>query len=498
VDFELLDAKNGEKTIKVDSLFLHSSYNPSKEAERFVETLSVPFVPSKMIIIEPALSYCVPFLHKRFPKTKLGFIKLAEDFPPRNGFDFEVDYLNHSKDFSNYLSSTFSETELFNTFFISWPASSKVFSQKDSLVWQGIKAASENAKTMLITREYFEKKWLINSCVLLKNINCTTKLTSKIEKPVLICASGPSLKPNLTIIKENQKSFFIIALSSALSVLLKNKIQPDLVFSTDGGYWAGEHLKKLKNLTIALPLEAYCPKSILQKNTVLPLIYSDGISSTFKDFTNINFDLCQRNGTVSGTALEYALAHSNQNIYFCGLDLSSQKGFQHTQPNELEFNNFIKDNRIKTKEKRLFPGSLKNESLLIYENWFKNQAFPKNRIFRIIDKKYKKNDLGNIVDISNEAFVEICKKNSSEKSEKYFDAPISRDSDLIKKECKELHKNLKEQLDKEKNLSLIFPLSFVLLSHLQIDSEQYNLQKNKIKKESDKLFQKLDKILNDR
>ena len=46
-------AKNGEETAIADKLFLHSNYAPSKEAERFVENLSIPYTPSAIIITEP-------------------------------------------------------------------------------------------------------------------------------------------------------------------------------------------------------------------------------------------------------------------------------------------------------------------------------------------------------------------------------------------------------------------------------------------------------------
>ena len=81
--------------------------------------------------------------------------------------------------------------------------------------------------------------------------------------PVLVCASGPSLNCCIKIIKQFEDKLFIICLSSALSVLIKNNIIPDLVFSTDGGYWAGEHLKHLKknkDIPLAVSCEAFVPK----------------------------------------------------------------------------------------------------------------------------------------------------------------------------------------------------------------------------------------------
>ena len=75
----------------------------------------------------------------------------------------------------------------------------------------------ERAKTLLITRQYFEKKWLLNSCNFLKYHNKLLTLNSPINKDAVIISSGPSLIPFLKTLKENQDKFFIICLSFFLT-----------------------------------------------------------------------------------------------------------------------------------------------------------------------------------------------------------------------------------------------------------------------------------------
>ena len=62
----------------------------------------------------------------------------------------------------------------------------------------------------------------------------------------MIIASGPSLQVALSSIRKNQASYFLIVLSSAIKCCFENNIIPDLCISTDGGYWAKEHLKILE------------------------------------------------------------------------------------------------------------------------------------------------------------------------------------------------------------------------------------------------------------
>ena len=151
-------SKNGENTAIADGHFLHSNYAPVKEAQRFVENLTLPFIPKIIILLEPALSYAADFLRSRFPNIKLGVIRYQKDFEEYNSkFDFVFNYFE-STNFEATLERSLNEEQLLSTLFFSWPASSQVFKDIENKIWKDIKAALERSKTLLITRQYFEKK----------------------------------------------------------------------------------------------------------------------------------------------------------------------------------------------------------------------------------------------------------------------------------------------------------------------------------------------------
>ena len=108
----------------------------------------------------------------------------------------------------------------------------------------------------------------------------------------------------------------------------------------------------------------------------------------------------ERNGTVSGTALEFALSITDGDIFFCGLDLAAGKGLQHCRPNELELIAEVSDNRIKSKEGRLNRARQNSEALKIYRQWFsaENPRF-KGRIYRLSENFKYENTLGSIKDV---------------------------------------------------------------------------------------------------
>ncbi|WP_027727425.1 6-hydroxymethylpterin diphosphokinase MptE-like protein [Treponema sp. C6A8] len=491
--FEYLDTKEGVKTVKANGLLLHSAYSPIKEAERFSLNIKSTFKPSYVIITEPGLSYCAPYLKKSFPYAKIGAIRYTHEFESYNNlFDFAFNKESIS-DLKNHLLREFSEDNIFSVLFISWTASEKIFPDENKQVWLQIKQALDTAKTLLVTRQFFEKKWLINSANFIKYAQDFYTF-NKTSSPVFIAASGPSLQDNLESLKKGQKSFVIIALSSAITTLLENDIIPDFCISTDGGYWAGEHLKKLtKNkIPLAITSEAYCKKEILQNLKIIPLFYNDGISRQLADQTSIPFIEAKRNGTVSGTALDLAKNLTTGKIYYSGLDLSEQKGFQHTQPNELEKNACLNDYFINSKEKRIAKSGFKNQSLMIYKDWFCNQKLENNKFFRIISEEGKKNSLGDIIDISPEKFAEECKLYTSSKT-----FSISKSKKLSALENKTNIKNVLTYILRNCNTEgwkkSLFPLDFVAIKH----NPENNEAQEKLEKENSRLMKKLQKILND-
>lgn len=491
MNIEFIQAKNGEETAKINSVFIHSTYSPSNEAKRVIQNLIIPFTPSCILLIEPCLNYFFPLIKEKYPKSKIGIIRFSHDFDKFNFDNSFIIYANE-ENIKQKLFEYLSEEELCSTFCLPWEPIAKVFSDLNKNVWNNIKNTFEQAKTILISREYFESKWFLNCCKNLSNLKTNYSLSKKIDSPIFIIASGPSLLSKLEFIKQNQNKAFIICLSSAISVLLNNDIHPDLCFSTDGGYWAGEHLKQLnKNrLILALTSEAYCPENIFSFSNIMLLNYPEGISSELMNELGINNLLAKRNGTVSGTALDFCLDYSNESIFFFGLDLHAGKGFQHTNPNELEKNTVIKDYRLNNVEKRMTNSISKSDSLLIYENWFKNKNLHGRNVFRVIEKNEANNNLNQIKDISLNEIDKIFQKIKVNKKDLNYYIKQSQ----IQIDMEKLYKSALSKLSDEHYLQMIFPLDYVALNHNSSDNQ---IIEQRIQHKTEKLKAKLEKMFNE-
>ena len=496
MNLQFSDTKDGFKTFSLDNVYFHSKYAPLTEAQRFAQSMTLPYKPKIIFLIEPGLSYCFPYIKDMYPDSKIVAIRLIDyDFPKADVYDANIIYKDCTN-FKSYFLQTFGEEALLSSGIFTWPAAKNVFATQTQTILEQYKQSLNDCKTLLVTRQFFEKKWLTNCLNFIDNTKRFITLKDKIDLPVIVCASGPSLVPCLSTLKKNQNKVFIIALSSALSVLINYDITPDLVLSTDGGFWAGEHLKCLTAksfIPLACPAEAYIPKKLLKKNPVLALEYDDDssfISTQILNKCKITTKAALRNPTVSGTAIYFANSITDKPVYFLGLDLHENPGLQHSKPNELEKNNSITESRLTNKETRNTRSRFNSASLKIYEEWFgtiNDSKIIKNTV-RVIDGEFKNNTLGNIVDIDSKSFGEQLEELVGQQIDKnnYF-TPCT--SEITAEQKNNVYEYVLEQLDTSKWQKQIFPADVISCEN-SLDGQnererllhKIELLKNKIRK----------------
>lgn len=507
---EFLSAKNGDKTCKVNGKSLHSKYNPSLEGEKFAESLQADFSPLCVIILEPALSYCAKNLRKRFSNAKICCIRFLDGFSDFDS-DWDCVFYGASENFRNLsadLYNALGEEILMSTLVFDWQPSKNIFPEENFKCWQEIKKAILKARDVLGTRSYFSKRWLKNSVQFCKKISSGFVFDfskcekSEFQKQVLIAASGPSLETSLSFIKKYRENFFLIAVSSALFPLASHGIEPDLTISTDGGFWAKRHLslisdsKKNRGRAFGIEAEGACFSKIFERNEIVPLCYEDGLEKELLQAINCSFLLTKRNGTVAGTALEFAFSFTSGKIFLAGFDQAPAKGFQHTQPNALEIISQKNDFRLSPKETRITKSRFgSKETLEIYRNWFaENSKRFSNRVFRISDDYDFPFALGEIKDISWKDFEDFSEKSNGNQNEnkqnqisrKYFKIQIS------KSERKEkIISKLKEISSSEFFISEVFPLDFLLLKREINEEKKLEIKKN-LKEKTENLLKEIE------
>lgn len=398
-------AKNGSPTCRTEGQYLHSKYNPQDEAEKFIQSLRPDFNPFCIIIAGPCLSYCIEPLQKRFASVPLYAVQYASRFTektedialPRSAV-WNAVFCTEQKNahqLAEHMFDVLGEQLIFGAFFAAWPPAERIFADQSGIFWQAVKLMLQKSRDVLATRAFFSRTWLKNTVRFFIRARHICGI-EKGEKPVLAAASGPSLQTSIPYIKKYRNSFFLLGLSSAVPALAENGIYPDLCISTDGGFYAEAHLRILEKLFaqgISLPLavsaESRINSPLSEHLPLIPLCYGDGIESLLFDYCGIPAVHALRNGSVSGTAAGLALSLTSGPVYFCGLDLESGSGYKHTQPNMLEKNDELGDNRLRTQLSRLSVPS--DGALDIYRAWFssRSEAFSK-RLFRLCVQPYRK------------------------------------------------------------------------------------------------------------
>ncbi|MGI5174003.1 DUF115 domain-containing protein [Treponema sp. OMZ 840] len=429
-------AKNGSYTCRINGRYLHSRYNPRQEAEKFVDSIRCDFTPLCIIVLGPCLSYCLPALRKRFSDIPLYAVQYNRFFiSGTQSSDAALqlacadekwdgvflcenaagDIQKAGADLSEKLFFTLGEQEVFGALFIAWTPAQQIFENESRCAWAAIKLLLQKNKDVLATRGFFARRWLKNSVRFFTFLQNPYQILPG-TKPVLVAASGPSLHSSLPFIQKHRNAFFVIAVSSALTVLIHKGIYPDLCITTDGGFYADYHIRILKILYkkgISVPLAASAESKIntdlLEHLPIVPLRYGDGIENLLFDYCGVKGWNGIRNGSVSGTAAYAALSITSAYVFFCGLDLEGATGYPHTQPNALEQTDCCFDNRLRPLATRLSKSAY--ISLDIYRRWFSTQDSDfARRIFRISKTPYSA-PLGFITDISWADFEAANEKN---------------------------------------------------------------------------------------
>jgi hypothetical protein len=213
----------------------------------------------------------------------------------------------------------------------------------------------------------------------------------KMDVPIVITGSGPSLEAAIPRIKAVREGFFVLAASSSLQALAAGGITPDMAISTDGGGWALTHLYSFFRLqTTKPPLMALslCAAVPSQCSDIPLLPMNDGSLWQNMALNAIGLPsvLIPQRGTVTASALELALEISNGGIFLAGMDLSVRGIRSHARPNGFDYLFFGCASRLRPVYTQYYirsSGIKDGGSLDVYAAWFKSRvgSFPQRVFF---------------------------------------------------------------------------------------------------------------------
>lgn len=329
---ELSTAKNSTPTASYNGLFLHSAYNPEREAQSLLQSQD-----------------CTQFTAGVFSGFGLGYapILFAKQFPQKTLILIEPDI-------SWFLAALvhFDWTSVFEVqplvFLIAAPQQTVIsllektgiahcaFFQTKSQIAHN--ESYFNSLHLLIDRnrqkkeindrtlEKFSTLWLRNMC---RNIpNVKQKNGVKHYKnafpglPACLLAAGPSLDSILPHLPEISRRCVIVCVDTALRACLSTGVQPDFIVVVDPQYWNARHLDGLSapesivitELASFPSIMRFPSKEILLCSSMYPL------GKFIEKHTESKGEL-GAGGSVATTAWDFARMSGCNPIYVAGLDL---------------------------------------------------------------------------------------------------------------------------------------------------------------------------------
>ncbi len=341
---EIESSKSGFPTARLSDKYMHSAYSPVNEAVKFFKKNKLENY-STFILIEPCLNYLAGVIKKNIPNSKIISIHFVNDFfireSPSSDFSLLVDSANPA--YINKIREYIKETDVEGLKIISWPPSLNHFTELSdwlkSCLWGFLRELHGN----ITTTSGFGKRMFSNY---IKNFSISADSYSidRTNHPVVVAGSGPNLENDIDFIKKNRDRFILLALPSALHYLRFHEIRPNLIISTDPGYWAKLHLAGFESYPLILPYSASVPHTFFD-NITIPVSQNYFLDAPLLCNTNLFINL-PSNGTVAGSALFYSFKYSSGPVFLSGLDFSFIDLLSHVRPHSFE--NFIEQNSSRT------------------------------------------------------------------------------------------------------------------------------------------------------
>jgi len=345
--------RTGGQTVAVRGMYLHSSYDPEKEARRFIERSSTTENPGIILLLGAGLGYVVREIQSRYPSAQVIVLfydqALSEAFRPLEPVKASW-HPGKSESLISFLRSQIHEIEAEALATVEWPPSTRIYPAQSLQANQAVRQLLKELRGSLVTTAGLGRRWLKNSLI---NFICIDKVSTlkarPMNKQVIIAASGPSLQRAIRFIADHRDRIELWALPSSLAFLIAHELVPDLTILTDPSYFAISHLHCARNhpLHLLMPLSAaggaWQPTfevSYVSQDFPfeLPLLQAAGLSAPS----------VAPQGTVAATAMFLALRSSDELVVFAGLDFCYRDISSHVRPNNFE-------NWLLSGESRLSP-----------------------------------------------------------------------------------------------------------------------------------------------
>ena len=380
MNLEFAPSRSGLQTCSADGKMLHSAWDPRAEACRFLDAKGAgPNAEGSayVLLVGPCLDYLAECIHERHPFATVVSAQLSPAFRGRERPGAAASwYPDEGLALDSFLTATMDQDALAPLFIVEWPPGVEAFPQEAREVRAAFSRAVERLASDAATIRAMGRRWIANSA---RNFLEADRFVSPHfgDRPIAILGAGPTLPRALELLGPLRESFSIVTVSSAAAAVLARGIEPDLVVSTDPGFWSRSHLGALAGGPTALGGGARAladgPTALVGGATALasPLSAYPGRRASplllLDQGWSFESELCAflgkalripGHGTVAGSALAIGAALGGGPLIIAGFDFAATEAESHARPNAFEA-------LVLAPESRLRPGeSLRYARLL--------------------------------------------------------------------------------------------------------------------------------------
>ncbi|MDQ0089895.1 hypothetical protein J2T12_003308 [Paenibacillus anaericanus] len=342
--YNIEDAHNGEKNIIVKSpsseYRIHSKYNPSNEANMWVDSIAheVDQVQS-ILIFGFGLGYHIEKFLERYPDKTIYIYEPDESLFAAALEARNIEgLLDHRKigilavgseesiRYGLVNNIAFQVKDSFS--FLVLPIYNRMYHELVSELRENTEMLILNYRSNLATVIHYQYEWIENILYNMDKVLTTPSLFGLRgackDIPAVVVGSGPSLKEDIEYIRMLRSHCLIIAAGSSLQALLHEGIEPHFVVSIDGGEPNYLVFKDLIVSDIPFVFGTTIKHTILEnrEGTFIHLLLDLDLIGMHLLQSQPDEPVFQTNSTVTGTCIQIANFFNCSQIILMGQDLS--------------------------------------------------------------------------------------------------------------------------------------------------------------------------------
>lgn len=316
---------------------LHSNYDPSGEARKFLDLMVGSRHPSCILILGGAEDWLSEAAKIRFPSSLVVSVQYDPRFrgSERQGADARW-YPDDSISLRSFLLRGLAGRTDGGVSVVSWKPSESAFPEAAEQAWRCVREVLEEISADGATLRYWSFLWARNA---LKTFSRAERFLAppRLADPIVVAAAGPTLEASLQALLPYRGRVRLWSLSSAYAACVFAHWQPDLVVSTDAGFWCDRHFDALcrygsPRTPVASLLTARIPREVLSSRPILLLSQGHPLETDLASAGGLPFHPTRPRGTASADAISLALGSTSGPVLVAGLDMASLDLRSHCRP----------------------------------------------------------------------------------------------------------------------------------------------------------------------